>query len=59
MDKMTIYESARGVPKEARKSIGGGRLNGMTDINPIQAGQEANRAFWSRWHWLAVRSAHL
>jgi hypothetical protein len=24
MDKMTIYESARVVPKEARKSIGGG-----------------------------------
>ena len=35
MDKMTIYESARGVPKEARKSIGGGRLQGMTDINPM------------------------
>ncbi|MBT9711454.1 hypothetical protein GPK63_01395 [Faecalibacterium prausnitzii] len=35
MDKMTIYESARGVPKEARKSIGGGRLKGMTDINPM------------------------
>lgn len=35
MDKMTIYESARVVPKEARKSIGGGRLKGMTDINPM------------------------
>lgn len=35
MDKMTIYESARGVPKEAQKQIGGGRLNGMTDINPM------------------------
>ena len=35
MDKMTIYESARGVPKEARKAIGGGRLKGMTDINPM------------------------
>lgn len=35
MDKMTIYESARGVPNEARKQIGGGRLKGMTDINPM------------------------
>lgn len=35
MDKMTIYESARVVPKEARKAIGGGRLKGMTDINPM------------------------
>ena len=35
MDKMTIYESARVVPKEARKSIGGGRLKGMTDITPM------------------------
>ena len=35
MDKMTIYESARDVPKEARKAIGGGRLKGMTDINPM------------------------
>ena len=35
MDKMTIYESARGVPEEARKSISGGRLQGMTDINPM------------------------
>lgn len=35
MDKMAIYESARGVPKEARKAIVGGRLQGMTDINPM------------------------
>ena len=35
MDKMTIYESARGVPKEARKAISGGRLKGMADINPM------------------------
>ena len=35
MDKMTIYESARVVPKEAQKAIGGGRLKGMTDINPM------------------------
>ena len=57
MDKMTIYESARGVPKEARKSIGGALRDDGHQSHV--AGQEADRAFWSRWHWLAVRSAHL
>lgn len=35
MEKMTFYESTRVVPPEAQKSIGGGRLKGMTDINPM------------------------
>lgn len=35
MDKTSIYESSRSVPPEAQKRIGGGRLNGMTDINPM------------------------
>lgn len=35
MDKMSIYNSAREVPKEAQKPITGGRLNGMTDISPM------------------------
>lgn len=35
MDKMSIYNSAREVPKEAQKTITGGRLNGMTDISPM------------------------
>lgn len=35
MDNMTIYEQARHVPNEAKKPIKGGRLNGMTDINPM------------------------
>ena len=35
MDNLKIYNSCREVPKEAQKSIGGGRLKGMTDINPM------------------------
>lgn len=34
-DKMQIYNKAREVPKEAKKSINAGRLKGMTDINPM------------------------
>lgn len=29
------YETFRAVPKEAQKTINGGRLNGFTDINPM------------------------
>ena len=35
MDNMTIYEKSRSVPPEAQKKITGGRLNNMTDINPM------------------------
>lgn len=35
MDNLQIYNSCRAVPQEAQKSIGGGRLKGMTDINPM------------------------
>lgn len=35
MSKMDIYEAVREVPKEAQKTIGVGRLKGMTDINPM------------------------
>ena len=35
MDNLEIYEKVRSVPKEAQKTITGGRLNGMTDINPM------------------------
>lgn len=34
-EHMTIYEKVRSVPKEALKPIGGGRLKGMSDINPM------------------------
>ena len=35
MENLTIYEIFRKVPKEAQKTIKGGRLTGFTDINPM------------------------
>ena len=35
MKNLEIYDACREVPKEAQKKITGGRLNGMTDINPM------------------------
>ena len=35
MNNMEIYEKVRQVPQEAKKTIGAGRLKGMTDINPM------------------------
>lgn len=34
-ENMSIYEKVRNVPKEALKPIQGGRLKGMSDINPM------------------------
>lgn len=34
-ENMVLYEKVRSVPKEALKAIGGGRLKGMSDINPM------------------------
>ena len=35
MDNLSIYNALRGVPSEAKKAIGAGRLKGFTDINPM------------------------
>ena len=35
MDNLMIYNIVREVPPEAKKNIAGGRLKGMTDINPM------------------------
>lgn len=35
MENLKIYNAVRKVPQEAQKAIGGGRLKGMTDINPM------------------------
>lgn len=35
MENLKIYNAVRKVPQEAQKPIGGGRLKGMTDINPM------------------------
>lgn len=34
-DNMTLYNAVRTPPPEALKAITGGRLKGMTDINPM------------------------
>lgn len=34
-DNMEIYEKVREVPEDAKKTIGGGKLKGFTDINPM------------------------
>ncbi len=35
MANLDLYNKVRSVPSEAKKNIGGGRLKGMTDINPM------------------------
>jgi len=35
MNNLELYEKIRQVPEEAKKTIGAGRLKGMTDINPM------------------------
>lgn len=35
MNNLDIYNQVREVPEEAQKPINGGRLKGMTDINPM------------------------
>lgn len=34
-DNMKLYNTMRDVPEKAKKTITGGRLSGMTDINPM------------------------
>ena len=35
MSNLELWEKVRTCPKEAQKEIKGGRLSGMTDINPV------------------------
>jgi hypothetical protein len=35
MENLEIYQKVRAVPDDAKKTIYGGRLKGMTDINPM------------------------
>lgn len=45
MDNLAIYNKVRHVPDEAQKRITGGRLNGMTDINPMWRIEELTALF--------------
>jgi len=35
MSNLKLYDAVRSVPENAKKRITGGRLSGMTDINPM------------------------
>lgn len=45
MENLKIYEQVMEVPEEAKKPIKGGKLNGMTDINPMWRIRELTRQF--------------
>lgn len=45
MENMEIYNAVREVPKDAQKEIKGGRLKGMTDINPMWRIQKLTEQF--------------
>lgn len=45
MENLELYEKVREVPQEAQKTIGGGRLKGFTDINPMWRIQKLTECF--------------
>lgn len=45
MENLALYEKYRSVPENAQKKIGGGRLKGMTDINPMWRIKSLTEAF--------------
>ena len=59
-DNMTLYNAVRTPPPEALKAITGGRLKGMTDINPMWRIKTMTAAlpprYWSIMHFSPVRS---
>lgn len=61
MQNLAIYELARAVPNEAKKPIKGGRLNGMTDINPMWRIKKLTELFGAcgvGW-WYEITDKHL
>jgi hypothetical protein len=45
MENLVYYEQLRSVPEEAQREIKGGRLSGMTDINPMWRIKALTEAF--------------
>ena len=45
MGNMAIYDEVKSVPENARKTIQGGRLKGMTDINPMWRIEKLTKVF--------------
>lgn len=60
-DNMKIYNQCRAVPPEALKPITGGRLKGMTDINPMWRIQKLTEMFGAcgiGW-WYEITEKHV
>lgn len=58
MENLDLYERCRAVPKEAQKKIKGGRLNGMTDINPMWRIKKLTEEFGPcgiGWYYIPIR----
>jgi hypothetical protein len=58
MNNLEIYEKYRTVPKEAQKEIKGGRMKGMTDINPMWRVKALTEQFGPcgiGWYYVPVR----
>lgn len=58
MGNMDIYEKYRSVPEEAKKKINGGRISGMTDINPMWRIKSLTEAFGPcgiGWYYKPIR----
>jgi len=54
---LRIYEKVRSVPKEAQKTIAGGRLRGFTDINPMWRIKTLTEHFGpcgEGWYWVTT-----
>ena len=47
MENLELYEKVRSVPENAQKEIKGGKLKGMTDINPMSGIQYNSQALVS------------
>lgn len=61
MENMELYNSFRTVPDNAKKNITGGRLKGMTDINPMWRIQQLTERFGPcgiGWKYI-IRDKHL
>lgn len=61
MENMELYNSFRAVPDNAKKNISGGRLKGMTDINPMWRIQQLTERFGPcgvGWKYI-IRDKHL
>lgn len=58
MNNLELYKKVRVVPIEAQKKISGGRLNGMTDINPMWRIKVLTEQFGPcgfGWYYIPVR----